>query len=73
MYLTSYNILVVLVIYCTSKRRMLIVWDIAGMKNLTALHIRLLVVPWTGIYVLEAFESSRINCPGGKNLCMGSQ
>ena len=33
----------------------------------------ILVVPWTGIYVLGAFESSKIHCPGGKNLCMWSQ
>ena len=31
------------------------------------------VVPWAGIYVLEAFESSKIHCPGKINLCMGSQ
>ena len=33
----------------------------------------ILVVPWAGIYVLEAFESSKIHCPGDKYLCMGSQ
>ena len=31
----------------------------------------ILLVPWARIYVLEAFESSKIHCPGDKNLCMG--
>ena len=33
----------------------------------------IVVVLWLGIYVLEAFESSKIHCPGKMNLCMGSQ
>ena len=33
----------------------------------------ILVVPWAGICVLEAFESSKIHCPSDKNLCMLSQ
>ena len=32
-----------------------------------------LVVPWAGIYVLEAFESPKIHYYGDRNLCMGSQ
>ena len=31
----------------------------------------ILIVPWTGIYILEAFESSKIHCPGDKSLCWG--
>ena len=31
----------------------------------------ILVVPWVEIYVLEALRSSKIHCPGNKNLCMG--
>ena len=33
----------------------------------------ILVVPWAEIYVLEVFESSKVHCPGDKNLCMRSQ
>ena len=33
----------------------------------------ILMVPWAGIYVFEAFKSSKIHCPGDRNLCMGSQ
>ena len=33
----------------------------------------ILVAPWAGIYIFEAFESLKIHCPGDKNLCMGSQ
>ena len=51
---------------------MLKVWDIAGMKKISELYA-ILVVPWAGIYVLEAFESSKLLCPGDKNLCIGSQ
>ena len=31
----------------------------------------ILVVPLAGIYVLEAFESSKIHCPGDKNVMYG--
>ena len=40
-------------------------------EKILQLHT-ILVVPWAEIYALEAFESSKIHCPGDKSLFMGS-
>ena len=52
-------------------KKMLKVWDIAGMDKILQLYT-ILAVPRAEIYVLEVFESSKIHCPGDKNLCMRS-
>ena len=61
------------VIYCTLIKKMHV--NSAGHsrdEKILQLYAAL-VVPWAGIYVLEAFESSKIHCPPDKNLCNASQ
>ena len=62
-----------------------VIYDILYIKNMHVNSVRhisdekilqlyiILVVSWAGIFVLEAFESSKIHCPGDKSLCMGSE